>query len=80
MPEESKRLFFGNSTKPINMKPMPQGERKCFGEPQPVPATAPKVNENSKVLCFGNHAVQTQPDVPFQVMNGQLRWQEKPQL
>ncbi len=78
MPEEAKRLFFGNPTKAIDMTALPSGVRKCYGEPQPTPAKAPAVNPESTVLCYGNHSQQPQPDVPFQVVNNELQWPQKP--
>ncbi len=76
MSEGAKRLFFGNPIKAIDMTPLPNGVRQCFGEPQPTPAKAPAVNPESTVLCYGNHSQQQQPDAPFQVVNGELHLQK----
>jgi hypothetical protein len=74
----AKRLFFGNPTKTISMKPLPKGERKAFGEPGIEPAKNPMLPPGAVVLCYGNSPVQPQNDVPFKVVNDRPVWPEKP--
>jgi len=75
---EAKRLFFGNPTKVIEMKPMPKGQRLCFGEPTPEPAKNPMLPPGATVLCYGNSPIHPQPDVPFKVVNENPVWPQKP--
>lgn len=75
---ESKRLYFGNQEKRVNIKPMPKGQRLCFGEAQPVPAENPMLHPGAIVLAYGNSPQNPQYDVPFKVVDGTPVFAEKP--
>ena len=75
---EAKRLFFGNPTKTVDMKPLSKGERKCFGEPGLEPARNPMLAPKATVLCYGNSPINPQSDVAFKAVKGSPGWPEKP--
>lgn len=66
----SKRLYFGNPIKVIDVKPLPKGERRCFGEPPITPANAPVLPPNVTVLAYGNSPMTPHTDVPFKIVDG----------
>jgi hypothetical protein len=76
--EGPKRLFFGNPTRTVDMKPLPKGQRLCFGEPGLEPAKTPMLPPGATVLCYGNSPIAPQHDEPFKVVNDQPVWPAKP--
>jgi hypothetical protein len=75
---EPQRLYFGNPTKTLDMRPMPKGERKVFGEKQLEPAKTKMLPEGAVVLAFGNRPINPMNDTPFQNVEGKLGWLQQP--
>lgn len=74
----AERLFFGNPTKTVDVKPLPKGSRLCFGEPPIEPAKSPMLPPGAEVLCYGNSPQSPHRDVPFEIVNQTPVWPKTP--